>query len=78
MKKKWLVLFAIIAVIIALVAISDGSSSQGRLEKTSNYDYDNNDEYDENDFINPDKTKKDEQENDDSDHEKGNMAGVIL
>ena len=54
MQKKGLILFSIIAVIVGLVAISDESSSQGRSEKTLSYDYDNNDEYYENDFINPD------------------------
>ncbi|WP_177505579.1 hypothetical protein [Anaerosinus sp.] len=78
MQKKGLILFAIIAVIVALVAISDESSSQGRSEKTLNYDYDNNDEYYENDFINPDSSKREEEENEDSDNEKENMAGMIL
>ena len=78
MQKKGLILFAIIAVIVALVAISDESSSQGRSEKTLNYDYDNNDEYYENDFINPDSSKREEEQNEDSDNEKENMAGMIL
>ena len=78
MQKKGLILFSIIAVIVGLVAISDESSSQGRSEKTLSYDYDNNDEYYENDFINPDSSKEEEEENEDSDNEKENMAGMIL